>query len=325
MGPTCSIAKCNFEISGLCLEELGDSCHNILPPKDVVNDLSPKSNEVFFHSGEKLTADETSRLLNAIPARIVLCAGTQAAGKTTFLARLVELFRMGSVASHCFAKSLTLVGFERATWHATINSSGARPDTRRTSRAENDHFLHLRVQASDASSLATDLLISDLSGESYRDAVGSKVFCKEQLAMVRADIVCLFIDSSTLIDKRKRFSEQDNAVNFLHRVREVVHAGRSPTVNIIFSRWDQLFDSDNSEEHRKFCDEIQSSITNTFQHRFKSLTFHRVAARPSTGKPTDDEVKRVFESWVAPHFFGSIPSIKRCQHPARDFSAYGLP
>jgi len=320
----CSNADCTFATSGLCLNELGDACPNILPGESATPDGEVPT-EICFHSGEKLTPEEASRMLNGIPAQVILCAGTQDAGKTTFLARLGELFRAGSFTKYKFAKSLTLVGFERATWHATINCAGAKADTRRTSRLENDHFLHLQVQSCATPRASATLLISDLSGESYRDAVGSKAFCAEQQALARADTICLFLDSGTLTDKKLKFAEHDNAIHFLRRVLEVVNPRRSLRVCIIFSRWDKLAGLHDSQKHVQYCEFIQSDFKTKFEDHFSSLSFHRIAARPSHGKPTDDELMSIFDQWVA-HYNPLSPDTRsRCSRPARDFSAFGLP
>lgn len=324
MPKECSNADCAFASSGLCINELGDACPNILSDEAADTDADvPK--DICFHSGEKLTPDEASRVLNNVPAQVILCAGTQDAGKTTFLARLGELFRAGSFTKYNFAKSLTLVGFERATWHATINSAGAKAGTRRTSRSENDHFLHLQVQSCTTPKTSATLLISDLSGESYRDAVASKAFCAEQQALARADTICLFLDSGTLADKRLKFAEHDNAIHFLRRVLEVVNPRRSPRVCIIFSRWDKLADLPDSQKHVQYCESIQSDFKTKFEHLFGSLSFHRIAARPANGKPSDDELMSIFDQWV-PHYNALSPDTRsRCPRPARDFSAFGLP
>ena len=305
MGKECSKADCTFATSGLCLNELGDVCPNILP--------------------SELTPDEASRMLNGIPAQIILCAGTQDAGKTTFLARLGELFRAGSFTNYNFAKSLTLVGFERATWHATITCAGAKADTRRTSRSENDHFLHLQVRSCTTSRTSTTLLISDLSGESYREAIASKVFCAEQQALGRADTICLFLDSGTLAHKQQKFTEHDNAIQFIQRVLEVVNPSRLPNVCVIFSRWDKLLSSPDSPKHIQYCEAIQADFKTKFEHLFGSLSFHRIAARPANGKPTDAELMGIFDKWVTHHVAFSLPMAARCPRPARDFSAFGLP
>ena len=324
MGKECSKADCTFATSGLCLNELGDACHNILPGEADVTETDVPT-EICFHSGEKLTPDEASRVLNDIPAQVILCAGTQDAGKTTFLARLGELFRAGSFTNYNFAKSLTLVAFERATWHATITCAGAKADTRRTSRSENDRFLHLQVQSCAMPRTSATLLISDLSGESYRDAIASKAFCSEQQALERADTICLFLDSGTLANKRQRFAEHDNAIHFLRRVLEVVNPRRLPSVCVIFSRWDKLAESPDSQKHIDYCDAITLDFKTKFGHLFSSLSFHRIAARPADGKPTDAELMRLFDQWVAHHIASSSPMTPRYPRPARDFSAFGLP
>ena len=79
--------------------------------------IQPATPEPYrFHSGEKLTDVEASRMMSAVPVTVVLCAGPQWAGKTTFLARVGEMFRNGSFKAFRFAGSKTLCAFERVTW-----------------------------------------------------------------------------------------------------------------------------------------------------------------------------------------------------------------
>ena len=153
--PHCSHPQCRIADTGVCLDGHEQGCPNFLPdelaadptPDKVTaptSDTAPAPRR--FHTGEKLTVSEASCLLNERPARVVFCAGSRGSGKTTFLARLGEMFRDGSFSRYRFAGSLTLCGFERASWLATFTSGAGRPDTPRTRRVENDTFLHLRIR-----------------------------------------------------------------------------------------------------------------------------------------------------------------------------------
>lgn len=323
MQRACSKSDCDYASSGICLEGDEGSCKNLGLDEPETEDLKSLSEE-YFHTGEKLTPEEASRLLNAIPARVILCAGTQDAGKTTFLARMCELFRKGVFKRYLFSKSLTLIGFERASWHATITSAGLRADTRRTSRQENDHFLHLQVRSISEGGKYTTLLISDLSGESYREVIASRAFCAEQLALARADVICLFLDSASLVNSRIRFSEHDNAIQFLTRVLEVSSNPRIPGVIVVFSRWDKLTTAPDSSSVEEYCEYIESDIITRFKGKFQFIEFQRISARPAEGRPTDDELMLTFHHWVACRPTFCMVSRARQSAPARDFCAFGL-
>ena len=163
-------------------------------------DIERKLEPYHFHTGEKLTIYEASKLMNERPTRVVLCAGAQFSGKTTFLAKLGEMFRNGTFSGYRFAESLTLCAFERASWLATITSGASRPDTRRTFRRENDTFYHLRVHPKDDVSRQFDILLSDLAGETFPDAVASRAFCVNLSALSRADHLVVFLDCEQLAD-----------------------------------------------------------------------------------------------------------------------------
>src|SRR5437667_218633 len=99
----CSQPKCRIAETGVCLEGPKQNCPHLLPVPSPSESptvdsaahpttVSAAPEPYRFHSGEKLTVSEASRLLNDRHARMVLCAGAQWAGKTTFLARLGEMF-----------------------------------------------------------------------------------------------------------------------------------------------------------------------------------------------------------------------------------------
>src|SRR5258708_3476960 len=188
--PRCSQASCRIADTGICLDGHKQGCPHLLPDEPPsssspvvatlpATDAPSVAESRRFYTGEKLTVLEASRLLNERPAQVVLCVGAQFSGKTTFLARVGEMFRDGSFARYRFGGSLTLCAFERATWRATITSGAAHPDTERTHRRENDTFLHLRVYPAGDSDGRLELLISDLAGETFPTAVASTQFCAD--------------------------------------------------------------------------------------------------------------------------------------------------
>lgn len=152
--PTCSQPKCPIATTGVCLEGHKQGCPHLLANTATPSEASAETTATApiqpttpdpyrFHSGEKLTAAEASRMMSAIPVKMVLCAGPQWAGKTTFLARIGEMFRNGSFSGFRFAGSKTLCAFERVTWLATIASGAGQRDTKRTHRVEKDTFFHV--------------------------------------------------------------------------------------------------------------------------------------------------------------------------------------
>ena len=332
--PRCSQAQCRIAETGVCLEGHKQGCPHLLsdqaapasaPPVTQTTNVAAVKEPRRFHTGEKLTTTEASRLLNWKPARVVLCVGSRWSGKTTFLARIGEMFRDGSFARYRFAGSLTLCGFERATWLATIASGASRPDTSRTRRAENDTFLHLCICPEDDKSRKLDLLISDLAGETFPTAVATKEFCSELLALGRADHLVVFLDCARLVDSVQRHTECDNARTFLQRVSTVKNQAKALHVQVIFSRWDYVLRHPEHDAQEKLCHATELDFKQRFGNIFATIEFRRIAARPGDGiKATNGEIQSLFAYWLETPINQSQPEIARNRQPVRDFSAFGL-
>lgn len=277
-----------------------------------------------FHTGEKLTVYEASRLLNDRPTKMVLCAGAQSSGKTTFLARIGEMFRDGSFSHYRFIGSLTLCAFERASWRSTITSGATRPDTSRTHRRENDTFYHLRVHPKEDIGYGLDVLLSDLAGETFQTAVGSKAFCEDLKALARADHLVMFMDCARLADRVHRHPEKNNVCEFLQHVRAVKNRGGDLRVHVIFSRWDYITKNPQRTALEEFCNSIKTDFTSRFASSFGAINFWQIAARPDDGKPTNADIQLLFANWLETPRYTPSHAAARNPNPSRDFSAFGL-
>lgn len=334
--PRCSQVGCRIAETGDCLDGHKQGCPHLLPDEPAGNpspveatlpaiDAPSVLESRRFYTGEKLTISEASRLLNERPAQVVLCAGAQWSGKTTFLALIGEMFRDGSFTRYRFGGSLTLCAFERATWRATIASGAERPDTQRTPRRENDTFLHLRVYPAGDSDGHLELLISDLAGETFPTAVASREFCADLRSLARADHLVIFLDCAKLADQVKRHPERDNARTFLQQVSAVKHQSKSLQVQVVFSREDYITRNPEHVALETFCEAIQAEFTERFAASFGSLEFWRIAARPDGDiSPTKDGIQSLFARWLeAPLAAPPVPA-SRNRNPARDFCGFGL-
>jgi len=332
--PQCSQPKCRFGESGVCLEGHKQECPHLLPLSEILTprpiqtpvsatDLDSQPESHIFYTGEKLTISETSQLLNSSPVVMVLCVGAQWAGKTTFLARIGEMFRNGSIKDFRFAGSRTLCAFERISWLATITSGSGRPDTARTFRAEREKFFHLRVQRTEGSASLTDILISDLPGEDFPNALQSREFCVQQRALARADHLVMFIDCSSLIDKAKRHSERDNAKLFLSQIEKSRHDPTTLQVQVLFSRWDYVTKAENRAAHEAFCKAIELDLQGRFGNTFGALRFATITARPDDFSVSDSGIQNVFSNFLQSVPRATVVHSRGSRNPARDFCAFG--
>jgi len=263
--------------------------------------------------------------MNERPARIILCAGSQECGKTTFLARIGEMFRAGKFDRYKFAWCFTPCGFERVSWLATISSGVERPKTKRTKRIENDSFLHLRVRLADDKSQKFDLLIGDLAGETFPTAVSTKDFCVNLRSLATCDHLVVFLDSGRLLNQVERHTERDNVTKFLQRAAEVKHSPKSLHVQVVFSRWDYALQHADPIAANKYCEGIEADLKTKFIGVFSTIKFLRIAARPNPGvAATDAEIQSLFGYWIETPFQPVHSLATGVRHPVRDFCAFGL-
>lgn len=327
--PSCSQPNCRIAETGVCLEGHAGECphrrdneiHSEAPASEV-----QASNEVVFHTGEKLTVDDATLVLQERGARVIFAAGGRDSGKTTFLARIGELFRSGKFREYQFSGSLSLWAFERATWKATVPSGGGVPSTERTYRVENDMFYHLSVKQESFPAKRFDLLISDLAGETFPTILGSADFARGLSALGRCDTLVLFLDSARLARRGEQQAEWDNATGFLQRVYPRDLSVRVVNLQVVFSRWDYVQSADAADSHILFCMKIENDIRTRFQHRFSSVSFHRIAARPKivAGTTSDDEIQRMFSAWCEASTAPLVPPLVRPSQAARDFSLFNV-
>lgn len=334
--PTCSQPKCPIATTGVCLEGHKQGCPHLLSDVDAPAEVPgesistssphpPTPDPYRFYSGEKLTASEASRIMSAKPVKMILCAGAPSAGKTTFLARIGEMFRNGTFRDYRFAGSKTLCAFERISWLATIPSGVARPKTLRTHRSEQDTFFHIRVQPTGSPSNRFEILVSDLPGENFPTALASREFCAEQRALARADHLVLLLDCESLVDNRRRGAEWDNASLFLSQVKKCRHEPNELQVHVVFSRWDYVSRSGERHKHEEFCKTVEGDLGERFKDSFAGgLRFARIAARPDGMQPTDAEIQDLFGHWLAATLLPTAPEVLQRPQPARDFCAFGL-
>lgn len=333
--PTCSQPLCPMATTGVCLEGHTQGCPHLIAdeissaedaaaPADAPPLHWLKHEPYRFHSGEKLTTLEASRLMRAKPVKMIFCAGAQQAGKTTFLAKIGEMFRNGTIEDFRFSGSKTLCAFERITWLATITSGAGQADTKRTYRVERDTFYHIQVQPVDDTKKRKELLITDLPGEIFPTLIATREVCEEQLALARADYVVFFIDCGTIIDTAKRHSERDTAYRFFSQIKASRRNAELLKVSIVFSRWDKISTHKNPEEHEDYCKLVEEDFIRRFGSTFGPVRFHRVAARPDAGSASNAEIQGIFSLWMEDAPPDSSHVVPQISNPARDFCAYGI-
>src|SRR3989304_7885544 len=158
----------------------------------------------IFHDGLCLDLSSSNNVVADAPTQLIILAGASESGKTTLLASIYEKFSEGGLADFYFAGSRTLPGFEQRCHLARIASGRPVADTERTKANDRIELLHLRVAKKRMKTSHTNLLFTDISGETFRIIKDSTDECKKYHILMRADHFVVLIDGAQLISLTKR-------------------------------------------------------------------------------------------------------------------------
>jgi hypothetical protein len=150
-----------------------------------------------------LDVEEARSFARRGPCMVVALAGMPECGKTSLLARLHQLFQAGPVAGFEFAGSRSLPHFEELNWLATLESGVPAPTMPRSSSQFDNSFIHLAVRSID-NHTRMELLLNDITGETFEKAVASQPECEKLIALARADHLVVVVDGGALATAMSR-------------------------------------------------------------------------------------------------------------------------
>jgi hypothetical protein len=335
--PHCKLKNCPYDRDGRCVENQLPNCPNLLPDEppdaepsektessDIQPVPAPPTHEVLY-SGRKLTVDEAAPILQSNP-QVVMLGGMVESGKTTLLARVFEMFQCGAITGYRFMTSRTPVEFDKLSWHATMECGAASPSTEHTYRSENNLFLHLRIRAENGSAPPIDLLIGDIPGEVFPEAVAEESVCRDLYALRRANHLLLFLDSGVLCDPAKRHDHCGKVFDFVVRALQTGQVGQHTVLHLVISKCD-LLPKESASEVLKYVESNERVFRTRFAPRVGGLNSWRLAARPvHPFEPTLTEINEMFRVWATratPHADTFMrPPQRSVLH--RDFCRFGL-
>lgn len=209
-----------------------------------------------FYSDALDEMDVNKLVKDARPELIVLL-GLNDFGKSTFVGSLYHLLRSkGCLGDIGFYDSDTFVGFEKRVYLRRLDSKGS-STTKRTIRGENS-FLHLRLRRN---TVLYDVVISDRSGEDYRDYISKDELILKDKAIRQADKLLVFVDSSKLYG-RFFSSMYDDLQSLMHRLKDKNKLPQHAVVYVIFNKIDLKAEKDKDRcEHE---DKIMQIVQDAF-------------------------------------------------------------
>ena len=167
---------------------------------------------------DALTDADVNNLVSDSRPTLVTLFGVSECGKTTFVGSLFAILRRRpSLLMKTFIDSDTLTGFERRV-HQRFLSEDGQSVTQRTQRKA-DSILNVVLGNEHGNDLHM-FVISDLSGEIYRDAISDITIVQQQIAVKYADKLVIFADIEPLLKAKSYNLYKENFQSLLARFKE---------------------------------------------------------------------------------------------------------
>ena len=160
------------------------------------------------------------------------------------------------------------------------------PTMEKSSRRWDNTFLHFTVRHHLGGD-PVDLLLNDISGETYPDAITAESVCKELICLQRADHLALVVDGEAIADRGRRHDHCAKAKNFVQRALQTGQLGKQTVLHLVVTKLDVLSKEDGKTENLEF------------EPRVAEIRVWRIAARPLDGSmPTEETVAELFSTWA---------------------------
>ncbi len=229
--------------------------------------------------GKPLAEVDASGVLRANGAPIVVLVGAPKCGKTTLLASLHDGFQRAPFAGYLGSGSRTLIGFEERCFDSRAASGGEKPVTVRTRHQEGILFYHMKLRREDLRSPIKHLLLADMSGEHYDDALDSATALRAMTIFRRADHFAHLVDGGRLASKDSSAHTRANALMLMRRCIEEEMFDPDAKVDVLVTKWDLVLDRIGEEKAAEILRSLEQAFE-VFEKGIGRLRVIPVAARP---------------------------------------------
>jgi hypothetical protein len=314
---TCEQEGCKIVSGGTCLEGFADlnSCPFFRLTTDqaegrVSNTLTPDFVEsstaqltipemIPLPGVNEFTLETASEVTYAALTRLIVIAGEADSGKTTLLASLINKFQKGHPVGYQFAESRTLIGFEKLCHLARLASGGIKPDTERTKPSIEHKLLHLTVRSTETDTFIQDLLLTDISGETFRLAKDYIEECQKLELLRRADRFVLLLDGEKLASPSQREEAYQGGALILRRCLEAGMLDSNSYIDVLFAKYDLIQPDEKITQTKEFLQRIKNRLRQRYENRVGRLRFFKVVARPDNPSFSgENQLDEVFSTWV---------------------------
>lgn len=273
-------------------EELSEKLSSILEGDVTVRaeeePVSKKDEDyVYVYRSKALNQEELFRFSAREDVKQVLVAGPYSSGKTTLIVMLYYLFLEGYNHTLRFAGSMTLEGFKSRSKKLRLSSGEAKPLVDRTSRSEQDRYLHLALM--DESGRKGNLILTDISGELFSSEY------MDDLSELYGDCenVILTVDGEKLQDPMQKRNEIFQSINLLKQLLNSGIVTKRSKLQIVCTKRDLIEEGLSPPKTIDYLKTQRERIIKDYTTEVSSLEFHLISALKLDHGATSESLEKI--------------------------------
>ncbi|WP_288584675.1 hypothetical protein [uncultured Methylobacterium sp.] len=245
----------------------------------------------------RLASADAAAHLGEFEASVVAVVGPSAAGKTSLIAGLYELFLRGPVGPFEFAGSKTLHAFEEICHGARLESGLSEPDSERTLSGP-AKFFELTL-GSPCGLGKRKLLIADRWGEDYKGVIDTHPRPEEFFEVARADVLTMLVDGQRIVNPRSRYEVPEEVIATLQVFSEVGLLARKPHLVLVLTKLDAVMGSANGTRTLTDFNRLVTRAEDHFSTQVTGVSSYRTAASPKgAGAMPGEGLPDLLECWA---------------------------
>lgn len=301
----CANPGCRVAEGGRCIEGFSNKTEcpqfgriQIVPAQASANSEPEPTPGVAMPLSTTMSVDEADHALKSKESRVIAIAGPHAAGKTSLIAGLYDLFQLGKVGSVAFGQSHSLHAFEEVAHDSRAASRRESPDTARTARGE-VRFYHLELVDTDSGAAPT-VLLGDRAGEEYLETRSNPDSAKSFPELQRADVLTMLVDGQRLLDAGRRHNVRSEIRQTIQAFVEAGAVRSSQRLAIVLTKMDMIRKSEETGQRALTDFEgIVASLRTAYGSKFAAIEPFIVAAQPkSDGAKRGDGLDGLLAYWM---------------------------